>query len=228
MNSKATCYISAMAGLAAISAVTSAATWRSHDPGLFAICGVLAVFATLWKVQIPKVTGNVSAGFVFLLIGVGQFSAQETVLIALVSGLAQSLFRKRTPPKLIQVVFNTSALMVSAAATYGLSNALLPGDSPLTALGRLVFAGIALFLLNSLALAMLFGLMGQIRMRDVWKQIQIWVAPYYVTGGVIAAAVVEANILSEAWSGLSLLPVLVLAYQYYKSVVISLDQPAHQ
>ena len=51
------------------------------------------------------------------------------------------------------------------------------------------------------------------------REIQIWVAPYYATGGVVAAAAVEANLLSAAWTGLPVLPLIIFAYLYYRGFV---------
>lgn len=216
MNGKASYYIRAMIGLAAIAAATAVAGWHGSDPALFALCAVLALAANTWKIWIPNVDGNVSAGFVFLLIAMGQFGWSETVAMAFLSGLVQSLFRKRTPPKPIQVAFNTSVVVVVAAATHLLVSAAVPDGSPFSILMRLVLASIVLFLLNSVAIALLLYLMGKASPRDTMRQIQIWVAPYYVTGGIVAATVVESNLLSSAWAGLPLLPVVAFAYLYYK------------
>lgn len=224
-KSRVNSYVWTMAGLAAIAAAMALADWRSRDPGLFAVCSMLAIMASLWKVPIPKVEGNVSAGFVFVLIAVGQFGWQETVAVAALGGMAQSLLRKRTAPRAIQALFNMSVLTVSAAATYGISHSLLPGREPLVALGRLICAGVTLFLINSIAVAALFVLLGQVQLEDIHRKIQIFVAPYYAAGGVIAAAVVETNLLSAAWAGLSMLPLLVLAHLYYRSLVGAIEEP---
>lgn len=216
MNWKATCYIRAMIGLAAVAAATAVAGWHGSDPALFTLCAVLALAANTWKIWIPNVDGNVSAGFVFLLIAMGQFGWSETVAIAALSGFVQSVFRKKTPPKPVQVAFNTSVVTVVAAGTHLIAFAAVPDGTPFSILLRLALAAVVLFALNSLAVSLLLYLLGKASLRETLRQIQIWVAPYYVTGGVVAAAVVESNLLSAAWTGLPLLPVVAFAYLYYK------------
>lgn len=218
MNWKASWYIRAMIGLAAIAAATAIGTWHGSDPGLFVLCAVLAVAANTWKIWIPNVDGNVSAGFVFLLIAMGQFGWSETVAIAALSGIVQALFRKKTRPKPIQVAFNTSLVTVVGAATHVIALWAVPDGSPFAILSRLALASVILFVLNSLAVSFLLYLMGKASLRDTMRQIQFWVAPYYVTGGVVAAAVVESNLLSAAWTGLPLLPVMAFAHLYRRHV----------
>ena len=57
--------------------------------------------------------------FLFTLIGILEMSLPETLLIGLVSTLAQFYWRPARRLKLVQLVFNLSHVTVCSAAAYG-------------------------------------------------------------------------------------------------------------
>ena len=63
--------------------------WTSSDPPRYLSHFLLALFVSTLKGRLPGITGTISFGFVFVLIGVAEFSFSETLAIACATGLVQ-------------------------------------------------------------------------------------------------------------------------------------------
>src|ERR1035438_1973900 len=66
----------------------------------------VALPASTLKAFLPGVTGTISVSYVFVLLGMLDFSYPETVLLACLAMLVQSLWRTRRHPKMLRVSFN--------------------------------------------------------------------------------------------------------------------------
>src|SRR5436309_15701544 len=74
---------------------------------------LLACIASTLKIKLPKIRGTMSVNFVFILIGVAQLTATETVMLGCAPALIQSFWRARKRPTLAQALFNISTLVTS-------------------------------------------------------------------------------------------------------------------
>src|SRR5438477_13203750 len=100
-----------------IAALTSAAFaclvyalwhWHSSDPVKFVCYLGAALLASSLKVSLPGIEGTLSMNFLFTLVGVLEMSLPETLLIGLVSTLAQFYWKPARRLKLVQLLFNLS------------------------------------------------------------------------------------------------------------------------
>src|ERR1700730_9827244 len=83
---------------------------------------LLAVLASTMKVRLPGITGTMSVNFLFILIGIADFTLAETLTMGCVAILVQCIWRTRKRPTVVQVVFNIAALAISIAAAYQVSH----------------------------------------------------------------------------------------------------------
>jgi len=82
-------YIAGMAFTASACLVLSFFNWHSSDPVKFDCYLIAALLAASFKVSLPGIEGTLSMNFLFTLVGVLEMSLPETLLIGLVSTLAQ-------------------------------------------------------------------------------------------------------------------------------------------
>src|SRR5262249_47350364 len=102
--------------------------WRSQDATRYAAYLALAAIASTWKVKLPGMQGTMSVNFLFVLIGVAEFSLTETVVLGCVATLVQCAWKSRRKAKPVQLAFNMSAMALSVFLAY--SVLYLLGDKP--------------------------------------------------------------------------------------------------
>jgi hypothetical protein len=178
----------------------------------------LACIAAMLKVRLPGLKGTISVNFVFILIAVVELSLAETVILAFVATLVQCLWRPKTWPSVIQVLFNASAVVISAVLAYGAARAM-----PLASLAWISLAPAAtvFFVLNTGMVSLVLALISKTHPLAVWKQCHLWTSPYYLVGAATAAAIgTSAHIVGWRLS-LTALPLMYLVYLYYRDYVSS-------
>jgi hypothetical protein len=184
---------------------------------------LLACLGSTFKVKLPNLRGAMSMNFVFILMGVAEMTAAETITLATAAALIQCLWRSRKRPALIQVLFNVSMLISSVAICYAVSHAL---DTGRNAAVLLAVAACTYFVLNTGAVSLVLSLTGNQPFPKVWRQCYLWTFPYYLCGAAIACAVVICS-RSMGWqASLSILPLMCLIYSYYRLYLRESLKPA--
>ncbi len=194
--------------------------WFSNFPDVarYLACLSLACVAATMKVRLPGLHGTISVNFVFILMALTQFSLVETLTIAFAATLVQCLWRPKTRPKLVQVMFNTSTVLISAALAYAAAHAV-PGQTHLVL--AIAPAATIFFVMNTGMISLILAMLSKSTMLAVWKQCHLWAFPYYLVGAAIAAAI-EQSSQTVGWRlSLLALPVMYLTYSYYKVYVSS-------
>jgi hypothetical protein len=97
------------------------------------------------KVRLPGLHGTISVNFVFILMALTQFSLVETLTVAFAATLVR-LWRPKTRPKVVQVLFNSSTVVISTALAYLAARVVSGQDHPLIALAP---AATAFFVMNT-------------------------------------------------------------------------------
>src|ERR1700726_1089220 len=69
---------------------------------------LLAMLASTLKVRLPRITGTISVNFLFILIGIADFTMTETMTMGCAAIVIQCLWRAKRRPRLVQVVFNVA------------------------------------------------------------------------------------------------------------------------
>lgn len=194
--------------------------WFSQFPdvALYLACLSLACIASTMKVRLPGLHGTISVNFVFILMALTQLSLVETLTIAFGATVVQCLWRTKTRPKIVQVLFNTSTVIVSSALAYLVAHAVPGRDHPFIALAP---AATVFFVMDTGMVSLVLALLSKSTLLGVWKQCHLWAFPYYLVGAAIAAAV-EQSRQTVGWRvSLLTLPVMYLIYCYYKLCVSS-------
>jgi putative nucleotidyltransferase with HDIG domain len=190
--------------------------WHSTDPVKFVCYLVAAILASSFKVSLPGIEGTLSMNFLFTLVGILEMSLPETLLIGLVSTLAQFYWRPTRGLKMIQLAFNLSQVTICGAAAYGafkfIAIHVLRGPGPLA----LAAAAITHFIFNTAAMSVIIGLTEDKRVEKVWTDSYLWLFPYYMVGAAIAGLISFLNAHIGWQASLLVLPPIYLVHRSYR------------
>lgn len=193
--------------------------WSCADPLRFAGYAALALVASTWKVRLPGMVSTISVNFVIILVAILELSMGETMLISAGVAALQSLWRTARRPRLHQIAFNMSALVISAAAAFAVGRFLvdapiansLPAVLPLTVT---TFYGV-----NALLVTRVIAAAEGQRMFEVWRTCYFWSLPYYLVGAG-GAGLMIATQRTVGWQpALAILPLIMMVYVSYRAHV---------
>src|SRR5713226_7006822 len=94
----------AIAGLAILAVGLYRCQWSG--PWRFLAFLSLALIVSTQKIRLPKMKGTMSLSFLFILMGIADFSFGETLLLGCTAAFVQSLWKTKHPPTGKQVIFN--------------------------------------------------------------------------------------------------------------------------
>ncbi len=177
---------------------------------------LLAAIASILKVRLPGIASTISINFLFILIGIADFTLAETLTMGSAAILIQCVWRTKSRPRLVQVVFNITALVISISAAYQVSHfalALARADS-LSAL--LVLAACTFFMCNTLLISGVLCLVEGKPLKKIWQQCYFWSFPYYLVGSAIAGLVTVSSRAIGWQASLLVLPLMYLVYTFYR------------
>ena len=212
-------YIGTTIAIGALVILSTLENWRCENWPAFLVYACVGLMAAAMKVQLPGLRGNVSANFVFVLIGIAEFSSAETMLLGCAAAVMQSLWKARKRPSITQVAFNVAALAISIGAASSLKRQHLQLASPEQLVLMVGLATIILFLTNT---SLVGGVLSRIQEKpfmEVWKGCFMWSFPCYVIGGFLAVLIAAASRTLGPCSSLIALPFLYSAFLYYRLIV---------
>ncbi len=216
MTTKARLYIAwiAAAGLTVLAVGVS--RWQFSDLQRFLAFLLLAIIASTLKIHLPSMRGTMSLSFLFILIGIADFSLAETLLLGCTAGFVQSLWKPKQPPKGEQVVFNMATLVLSAGMADWVSHLVLSLAHMNSLVLLIALATFVFLLLNTGLVAVVISLAEEKPLRSEWIHCFYWSFPYFLVGAV-AAGLVSATSRSGGWvAALLVLPLMYLSHFWYQ------------
>ena len=126
MPTRAKSYIIAIITAGAVTIAFAAALWICPSPLRFFACLALTVLASTFKVKLPGMDSCITPNLVPLLFSAGTMLWQESVALAAVAGVVQTLWKPRGRVQPVQIAFNASSLAISMGSAYSISHALAP------------------------------------------------------------------------------------------------------
>jgi len=192
-----------------------------QHPVKFIVYSCLAALASLWKIRLPGIEGNISVLFVLLLIGIVELTLPENLIIAAGSVFIQSFFGAARRPRPIQLAFNMASLLVAIRlATIAYSLPILQRlDAPVAL--RLALTAVIFFLANTFPVAIVIALSEDKSPRQTWQRCFFWSFPYYLAGAAIAGL---ASLTSQSGGWPTVLLFVPLLYAMYRSYWLYLDR----
>ena len=209
-------YIVAMVTSAVACFVPALLHWHSSDPVKFVCYLIAAILVSPLKVSLPGIQGTLSVNFLFTLIGILEMSLPETLLLGVVTTLAQFYWKPTGRLRPVQLIFNLSQVTVAIAAAYGayilVSLRVADGPGPLA----LLVAAVTQFMFNTSAMSAIIGLTENKSILKVWSQSYLWSSPYFMVGAAIAGLVHFLNTHIGWQASLLVLPPIYLLFRSYR------------
>ena len=146
---------------------------------------LMALCSSAMRVSVPGMPGTLSLNFVFVLYGLVDLSAGETVMLGTIVTLVQCLWAKDRKARPAQVVFNTAAMAVAITITEQVYHSPWMAANNVDPAIRLAAATCALFFLNTLPVALVISLAEQRKFGSVWRECYFWSLPYYLGGAAV-------------------------------------------
>jgi putative nucleotidyltransferase with HDIG domain len=191
-------------------------TWSSQDPARYLAFTVIALVGSGMKVSLPSVTGTMSMNFVFMLIGIADFSLGEALLTGCLGALVQSIVLAKARPKPIQVAFNFASTACSIYIAYVVQHA--------PKLQSFLLTATVFFITNTLLVALVIALTEQKSAWRVWRESYFWTYPNYLVGSAAAWAVSASSRLIGWQPSLLLLPILYVVYRSHAMYIGRLEE----
>lgn len=185
---------------------------------------VLAIMASTFKIRLPKMEGTISLNFVIYLIGISTLSLTENVLMASIATVVQAVWRAKSRPKALKVMFNISVLAITVGGAYKASQQMFQADTQVPAL---VVAATVLFVLNTWLVSFVVALTSGQSAMNVWRNCNHWMFVYYVMGAGVATLVAAYGRVVGWEQALAMLPATYLMYAYCDSFVAKAREAQH-
>lgn len=215
-NAKVYIALVSAAGIAAMAYAFLDPPW-SHDVFRFCAYFLLSLLAATLKLRLPGLTGTMSIGFVFVLLGISELTLPETMLIACTGVVVQCLWRPSQRPAPVQVIFSVAAVAASLLLAYECCAFLRtqfhagPVESIVMAVATCLY-----FTANSMLVSTVISLVKREPLRVIWQQCYLLSFPYYLLGGVVAG-LMAASARDFGWMPpLLILPVMGMAFLFYR------------
>ena len=187
----------------------------THPVRLLALL-VVSVISSRLKVMLPGMKANMAVSLPFLLLASAQDHLYPAVVIAAAATVAQSIGKQRGSTKILQTVFNASAVVLATAAAYGVQHQSRFGSAHSVLL--LLIGAAAYFLVNTVLVAGVVALTGGQSAGRAWSSIFALTYVYYVLSAGIGAVILGFGIRQSV-----LLLSLLVMYGAYRSFQLYFD-----
>jgi hypothetical protein len=188
--------------------------WQSSKPAEFVALLVMTLIASRLKVKLPGISGTMSVNLPFLLIVAVRLSSGESLLIAALASLVQSIPAVKSRTSFVQALFNSATItnaVAAASLTFGVAShrGLV---APLSVAG----AGVAFFLANTIQVAFVLCLAEGKDLFKAWRDMARLSTPYYVLSAGLASLICAAIQFALWAEALALLPLVYSIYTSYR------------
>jgi diguanylate cyclase (GGDEF)-like protein/putative nucleotidyltransferase with HDIG domain len=215
-------YIGLVAVLGLAVLLTAATDWESPDLLKYGGFLIVAVCSSALRIRVPGITGTLSLTFLFVLFGIAELNAPETILLGALATLVQCYWGQPARPRLAKVIFNVASMALAISCTAHVYNASAQLGSLEPAI-RMAAATCTLFFMNTAPVALMMALAENKRVVDTWRDCFFWTLPYYVGGALVA----EVGILLDRFIGWQTVlltgPVVYLVFRSYRLYLERLD-----
>jgi len=224
MPIRAKAYIALVLALGGASLLLPLWHFQSPNPWIFWPYFVFTVLTSGLKVRLPMVFSTLSVNFMFILVGIVQFSLPEAMALGAAATIVQCLWRARVRPKAVQIMFSTSSICLATFAAHKVFHGPL-GDilgvlHPL----RIAIAELAYYLVNTGLIAGVIAMTENKSVYRTWYDTYFWVLQYHMVGAGIAWLIVVL-LHQEAWhAAVILFPMVYWIYRSYRGYVDRLEK----
>ena len=199
------------------------ADWRMEHLSLFACYLAICIFTSGMKVNLPGVLGTMSVSFLFVLLGIQDMSAGQTMLIGCAGALVQCVWKPKNKLRPVQTVFSVANFAIAIyVAHYFYHWPLVLRVTHGTPLS-LIASSLIYFFMNTAGIAAVIGLSEQKSIADTWRLCYFWSFPYYLVGASVSWVFSLLSERGHVQSSLLLVPVIYVIYRSYRVYLCHLE-----
>jgi diguanylate cyclase (GGDEF)-like protein/putative nucleotidyltransferase with HDIG domain len=192
------------------------ANWQMLHPMRFACYLLICIVASALKVNLPGILGTMSVNFLFILIGVLDLGAGQTLLMGSLGALVQCVWKPKSQIRPVQAMFSAMNIAVAVFGAYytyhwPFAQRLSEGTPVL-----LIACSLVYFVLNTVGVAGVVALTEKRPVIDTWRNCYFWSFPFYLLGASIAWVFDVLTGRGHPQSILLLLPVIYVIYRSYR------------
>ncbi|MDE3197566.1 MAG: diguanylate cyclase [Acidobacteriota bacterium] len=224
MPIRARAYITLVLALGGITLAAQLAHFQSAAPRIFWLYFLVTVLTSGLKVRLPMVFATLSVNFLFILVGIVQFSPPEAIMLGAAGTVVQCLWRPRVRPKAIQVAFSTSSIVLATFVAHitfhGPIGNFLGVLHPL----RIGITALVYYVVNTGLVAGVIAVTEDKSIYRTWYDSYFWVLQYHMVGAGIAWLIVVL-LHQDTWhSAFILFPMVYWIYRSYRGYIDRLEK----
>src|SRR5580700_9971224 len=224
MPIRARLYIALILAAGIFGVVAQLTHFHSSQPLEFWCYFLVTLLTSGLKIRLPMVFATLSVNFLFILVGIVQFSLPEALVLGVAGTIVQCLWRPRSRPKAIQIAFSACSIGLAVATAHsvfhGPLNGILADLNPLL-LGA---AACAYFIVNTVLVAGVIALTERKSIYRTWYQTYFWILPYHLAAASVAWLIVVLTRQDTWTSALVLFPLVYFVYRSYKMYLDRLEK----
>jgi diguanylate cyclase (GGDEF)-like protein/putative nucleotidyltransferase with HDIG domain len=197
--------------------------WQSDDIVRFLCYLIIVSLASGFKLYLPGITGTISVNFCFNLICVTSLSLPETLVISSIGTLLQCVWRAKTKPQPVKLLFNLASIAIAVAATsywYHFRPLIHSNAKQPIMLG---LAACVYFVANTAPVAIIIALTEKKPLMKVWRECYFWSFPYYLAGAALAGVLAVMDRMVGWETSLLIFPILYWIYRSYRLYLSRLE-----
>ena len=224
MPIRAKLYIALVLASGSIGLAYEVTRFSSADPVQFWLYFLVTILTSGLKVRLPMVFATLSVNFLFILVGIVQFSLPEAILLGAGGILVQCVWRPRVSPRTIQIAFSVAAISLAVMAAHWVSHGplrRLMGDVHPVKLG---LTALTYYLVNTVLVAGVIGMTERKSIYKTWYSTYFWVLPYHLAAASVAWLIVVLSRQDSWHAALVLFPLVYFVYRSYKMYLDRLEK----
>ena len=189
---------------------------------------MLTVWVGCSRGGLPTPSGTLRFSFIVLLVGMTMLPASQVVVLGLAAGVAESLSNRGKDWDFTDTIFQAAVMVFGVSAACAVFERISVAQGVAAWGMALPLAATTLFLVTAFPLACITCLNTGDSLRSIWQSRFLWVLPYYLSGGALAALFPAISKL-PAWESAGLIfPVLYLVYRAYNLQIDHFNQERKQ
>ncbi len=188
---------------------------RIPDAYRFGSFALLASAAAGFKINLPGMSGTLSANFLFILYGLVEFTEPETMALGCFLTLMQCLWHQGRASTLVKTAFNVGTTALAISATDFALHASVIHLANLEKSIQLMLGACAFFLVHNLPVAAVIAMSENKAFLKVWKDCYLWAFPYYLLGAAMAGLASLASRYVGWQTAVLIVPLVYLIYRSY-------------
>ncbi len=221
---RAKSYITLVIACGSLGLLAQLSHFDPTKPWAFWALFLITVLTSGLKVRLPTVPATLSVNFLFVMVGIAQFSLPEAMLLGVAGTIVQCLWRPRNPPKTVQIAFSAGSVALAVLGAHAvfhgpLSTLLGSLDSILLGLSALTY-----FMVNTSLVAGVIGLTERKPIVQTWYRTYLWILPYHLVLASAAWLIVVVNSQDSWHATVVLFPLVYFVYRSYTMYLERLEK----